>query len=498
MATLDATSHSTVHTHFKDNRDIKAITAMGEPQIAIVPSPGMGHLIPLVEFAKRLTSRFGFSVSLILPSSTQPTKAQTTFLNSLPPSISHTFLPPVDSTHLPHGVAHEVTIHLTHVHSLPSLRAALSDLAERARIVALVTDLFGTDYFDVARELRILPYMYFTTNAMCLLFLLNVPRLDETVSCEYRDMPDPLVLPGCMPLYGKDFVDPCMDRKDESYRVLLHHVKRYVLAEGIFVNTFFDLERGTIRALQTEDPNWPPVYPVGPIIQSAQSGKTDGSDCLKWLDRQPAGSVLYVSFGSGGTLSKEQLNELATGLEKSGQRFLWVVRSPNDHSSFGSFFSAQSEDDPLGFLPDGYLNRIKDRGLLVPSWAPQIRVLSHGSTGGFLTHCGWNSVLESIINGVPLIAWPLYAEQRMNALMLNQGLKVALRPNADERGLVEAGEIGRVAKELMEGDEGHTARNRMKELSDLAKKAISEDGDSSKSLAEVAKKWSQNEILQKD
>ena len=108
-----------------------------------------------------------------------------------------------------------------------------------------------------------------------------------------------------------------------------------------------------------------------------------------------------------------------------------MVRSPNDRSSNALFFIAQSQDDPFGFLPDGYLNRIKGRGLLVPSWGPQIKLLSHDSTGGFLTHCGWNSVRP----GVPLIAWPLYAEQRMNAIMLNQGLKVALRPKANEHGL---------------------------------------------------------------
>jgi len=137
------------------------------------------------------------------------------------------------------------------------------------------------------------------------------------MSCENPDMPDPLVLHNCVPLCCKDFVYPCMDRKDESYRVLLHHIKRYVLTVGIFLNTFFDLEQGATRVLRIEDPNCAAVYPVGPIIQSVQVGENNGSECLKWLDQQPGGSV-FVSFGSGGTLSKEQLNELAIGLEKSG------------------------------------------------------------------------------------------------------------------------------------------------------------------------------------
>lgn len=478
--------------HLRANLAMEALVH----QIAIIPSPGMGHLIPFVEFAKLLVSRFNLSVSLLIPTLGQPTRAQVSFLDSLPSAISHTFLPPIDPAQLPQGAGHEVTISLVLTHSLSSIRTSLVRMAHL--VVALVTDLFGTDIFDVARELGIPPYMYFTCSAMNLLFSFHLPRLDETVSCDYKDMPGPLLLPGCVPIHGQDFDDPCQDRKGECYRVLLHHSKRYVLAEGIFVNTFFDLEPGALRTLQTENPNRPPAYPIGPILQSGQAGDIDGSECLSWLKRQPTGSVLYVSFGSGGTLSREQIIELAIGLERSEQRFLWVVRGASDQLSHGSFFGAQSLDDPFGFLPNRYLNRIKDRGLLVPSWAPQIKVLSHKSTGGFLTHCGWNSILESIINGVPLIAWPLYAEQRMNAAMLTQGLKVALRPIANANGLFRADEIARVIKVLMKGEEGEIIRHRMKQLSDLAEKALRENGDSSKSLAEVAHKWNQNKFLQKD
>ncbi|XP_021748197.1 hydroquinone glucosyltransferase-like [Chenopodium quinoa] len=435
-----------------------------KPHVVVIPSPGMGHLIPVVEFAKLLHHHHHFSISLLLPSSSPPTTAQTTFLSALPPAISLTFLPRVDSSLIPSNVAHEVTIHLTHFHCLSHVRSALSSLTN---VVALVTDLFGTDYFDVAREFNVPPYMYFTTNAFCLLSFFHMPKLHETVSCEYRDMVEPLVLPGCVPLYGKDFVDPARDRQDEAYRVFLYQIKRYVLAEGIFENTFLDLEPGAIHALKTEDPNRPEIYPVGPIIKSDLGGEAnEGLECLSWLDQQPPGSVLFVCFGSGGTLSNEQINELAIGLENSGQRFLWVVRAPSNSSQDSFFTQGSDKDDSFGFLPKGCLDRIKNRGLLVPSWAPQLKVLSHKSTGGFLSHCGWNSTLESIVYGLPMIAWPLYAEQRMSAVLLNEGIKVALRPKAKESGVVEADEIARVVKELMEGGEGKKAREKMKELSE--------------------------------
>lgn len=171
----------------------------------------------------------------------------------------------------------------------------------------------------------------------------------------------------------------------------------------------------------------------------------------------------------GGTLSYEQIIELAIRLEKSGHQFLWVVRAPSN-TTFGSFFTQSNVNNNLSrFLPEGYLDGIKDRGLFVPSWAPQMKVLSHGSTGGFLTHCGWNSMLESIVNGVPLIAWPLYAEEKMNDVLLNEGLKVALCPKAAEGGIVKANEIARVVKDLMEGKEGKITRQRMKDYSELAR-----------------------------
>ncbi|GAV56904.1 UDPGT domain-containing protein [Cephalotus follicularis] len=275
---------------------------------------------------------------------------------------------------------------------------------------------------------------------------------------------------------------------------MLHHAKRYKLAEGIMVNSFPELEAGAIKALQEKEPGKPPVYPIGPLVKMGSSGNTDDSDCLKWLDNQPHSSVLFVSFGSGGTLSSDQISELALGLEMSEQRFLWVVRSPNDKVANATFFSVESgHRDPSDFLPKGFLERTKGRGMVVPSWAPQAQVLSHGSTGGFLTHCGWNSTLESVVNGVPLIAWPLYAEQKMNAVMLTEDIKVALRPNASESGLIGRVEITRVVKALMEGEEGKMVRYRMKDLKDAATKVLSEDGSSTKALSELAHKWSRNQ-----
>jgi hydroquinone glucosyltransferase len=459
--------------------------------VAILPSPGMGHLIPLVEFAKRLVHHHSFiNVTFIVPVDGPPSEAQKSVLDALPGSMNYIFLPPVNLDDVPEGTMIEPIISLTVVRSLPSLRDELKSLIERTKVAALVVDLFGTDAFDVAREFNVSPYIFFPSTAMALSLFLYLPKLDQMVSCEYRDHPEPLKIPGCIPIHGDDLLDPVQDRKNEAYKWVLHHSKRYRLAEGIMVNSFKELEPGAVQNLQAEEPGKPPIYPVGPLVNIGSSGKVDGSECLKWLDEQPHGSVLYISFGSGGTLSYDQITELALGLETSEQRFLWVVRPPNDKVANATFFShVQNHNDPFDFLPEGFLERTKGRGVVLPSWAPQAQILSHGSTGGFLTHCGWNSVLESVVNGIPLIAWPLYAEQKMNAVMLTEDIKVAVRVKANENGVVGREEILKVTKALMEGEDGKKLRSRMKELKDAAARVLSEDGSSTKALSELALKW---------
>lgn len=295
-------------------------------------------------------------------------------------------------------------------------------------------------------------------------------------------------IPGSIPVHGKDLLDPVQDKKDEAYKWLLHHAKRYSLAEGVMANSFMDLEPGPLKFLLEAKPGMPPVYPIGPLIKM-DPGVENGSECLTWLDDQPLGSVLFVSFGSGGTLSHDQLNELALGLEMSEQRFIWVVRSPNEKIANANFFSVQSQNDPFSFLPKGFVERTRGKGFVVSSWAPQAKILSHKSTGGFLTHCGWNSTLESVVNGVPLIAWPLYAEQKMNALMLADDVKVALKVKLSDKGLVEREKITYMVKSLMEGEEGKKLRHRMKTLKEAAAAVLSENGSSTKSLSELALKW---------
>nr|XP_027084192.1 hydroquinone glucosyltransferase-like isoform X2 [Coffea arabica] len=391
-----------------------------QSHIAFLPSPGMGHLIPLTEFAKRLVLHHNFLVTLILPSDGSPMSAQKSYLQSLPATITPIYLPSVSFDDLPEDTRVETRIALTISRSLPAIHDALFQLLITKPcsrpISALVVDLFGSNAFRLARDLNMSSYMFFTSTAMSFSLLVHLPKLDQTYTCEYRDLTEAVV--------------------------------------------------------------------------SINEVVPESSGCLEWLNNQPTKSVLFVCLGSGGTLSQEQINEMAFGLEMSEQRFLWIVRSPHQTAANAAFFTNKSVNNPLNFVPKGFLKRTKEKGLVVPSWAPQIQVLSHGSTGGFVSHCGWNSVLESIVHGVPLIAWPLYAEQKMNAVVLTEDLKAALKVKADKIGLVGREQIAKLAKDLIQGDEGKDVRDKMKQLKDAAARAFELDGSSSISLAQVAQKMS--------
>lgn len=483
-------SHLLLGLHKKTQDASESSTAMEDTQkkplhIAIVPSPGMGHLIPLAELAKRLVLDYKFFVTFIVPSDGSPMGPHKKLLKALPETISSIFLPHVSFNDLPEDIEMEARIIVSLIRSLPALRESFRVLNDSTRIVALVVDLLGVEALGLAKDFNVLPYIFFPSSMMVLSSIFYFPKLDETTSCDYRYLPEPIKFPGCVPIHANDLIDAVQDRKKEVYKMIMHTTKSYNMAAGVMINSFVDLEPATFKALEEGDN--PPIFPVGPLIRT--DSEVDGSECLSWLDRQPEGSVLFISFGSGGTLSQEQLDELALGLEMSEQRFLWVVRSPKKVAN-ANYFDVQSmNDDPFDFLPEGFLERTKEVGLVVQSWAPQVQVLSHGSTGGFISHCGWNSVLESIVHGVPLIAWPLYAEQKMNAVLLADDLKVALRVKLNDKGLVGSEDVAEYAKGLIEGELGKTLRSRMKDFKEAASVVLSKEGSSTKSLAEVVQIW---------
>ncbi|XP_051230904.1 UDP-glycosyltransferase 72B1-like [Lolium perenne] len=467
-------------------------TGSERPHAVLLASPLTGHLIPLAELARRLVEHHSFAVTLVTFSNLSlPAHVLSSCL--LPPSVATAVLPSVDMGDIPAADIFQVFLELIR-RSVPNLRALVRGISATAGpLAALVVDFFFPEALLVAAELGVPGYVFVPTNLTMLALERRFMELHHGLPPgEYRDFPEVVELAEGVSMRREDFPVPYRDPNRLAFPQLLEDTRRYLRADGFLVNTFDKMEPALVEAfrLAAEQRAFPPVFTPGPLVRRSKPEPDVGDqDCLEWLDRQPTGSVVYVSFGSGGSLSLEQTTELVAGLEDSGQRFLWVVRVP-DLTAESETATGGNDDDPLAWLPEGFLERTAGRGLAVTAWAPQVRVLSHPATAAFLSHCGWNSALESVQSGVPMVALPLGAEQRMNAVILEREVGVALRPPAREDGVVVRDEIAAAVKELlMDGEKGRFVRRRAGDMQQEAARASLPEGSSRRALEEVATKW---------
>lgn len=440
----------------------------------LIASPGMGHLIPVLELAKLLTKHHSLYITvLVVASDNSNQKILQLCRDTQNDNLNVVILPDVViNTQTSVGAHIGIKMH----ESLPAIRSAISKM--KPHPTALIVDLFGTQAMAIADEFDMLKYVFIASNAWFLALSMYAPFVGKTFLVEEHVKPNkPLQIPGCSPVRLEDTLEPFIDPVDID--AVLNMGREMNEADGILVNTWEDIEPKTVQALKDEKllgrVVQPPVYPIGPI---ARSGELDVENpVLKLLDKQPSESVIYVSFGSGGTMSFEQMVEIAFGLELSKQRFMWVVRPPANNVD-GSFFTVgEGSTDPVDYLPDGFLDRTDDIGLVVPIWAPQSQILQHSSIGAFLSHCGWNSTLESIVNGVPIIAWPLYAEQKMNARMLTEEIGVAIRSKElPTEKVVEREEIEMMVRRVMVDKEREVIKKKVIEMKNSAIKASSKGG----------------------
>jgi hypothetical protein len=229
------------------------------------------------------------------------------------------------------------------------------------------------------------------------------------------------------------------------------------------------------------------VYAVGPVLAATittpppadAEQQQEEHECVRWLHSQPPASVLFLCFGSARFFTARQAHETAHALDRCGHRFLWVLRGPPEHGT-----KLSSDGDLAELLPPGFSERTKGRGLVWPRWAPQKEILAHAAVGGFVTHCGWNSVLESLWFGVPMLTWPWAAEQHYNAftLVAGMGVAVAMEVRRKEDNFVEAAELERAVRALMGGAEGTTAREKAREMKAASRRGVEEGGSSYASL----------------
>ncbi|XP_027934037.1 zeatin O-glucosyltransferase-like [Vigna unguiculata] len=266
---------------------------------------------------------------------------------------------------------------------------------------------------------------------------------------------------GCLPAHFNDFLSS-------------HSYNEFQNSYGDIYNTSRVIDGPYVDYMQRHS-GGKKVWALGPLNLLAID-KNDSTGfrhpCLEWLDKQEPDSVIYVSFGTTTTLTDEQIKQIATGLEQSKQKFIWVLRDADKGDIFDEK-EAKRHD-----LPNGFEERVNGMGVVVRDWAPQWEILRHPSTGGFMSHCGWNSCLESLSMGIPIATWPMHSDQPRNAALITEVLKVGLgvKDWSQRNALVSASDIENGVRRLMQTKEGEEMRERAMELKNGIHRSMEEGG----------------------
>ncbi|XP_052727213.1 UDP-glycosyltransferase 88F5 [Vigna angularis] len=472
-----------------------------EETIVMFPAAGIGHIVGMVELAK-LIQPPRFSITVLLTTGFYDHPSIDDYIrriSALHSSISFLRLPPTTPATFTTAVSFGAKGFSFLKRNAPHVATTLTQISKTAIVKAFVIDLFCAPTMESASSMGIPVYFFFTSGAAILALYSYFPKLHQECSVSFKDMVGvELRVPGNAPLKAVELPQPILDRDDLAYWDMLDFCTLLPKARGIIVNSFEELEPAAVNAVAQgscfpDATHAPRLYYIGPLIAEPQQSDAEGSDskeCLQWLEEQPSRSVVFLCFGSRGSFSVSQLKEIAKGLEKSGKRFLWVVKRPLEEEGAKHDEDAAKRGDQFDLnpvLPDGFLERTKDRGMVVKAWAPQVEVLSRESVGGFVSHCGWNSVLEGVVAGVPMVAWPLYAEQHVNREVMVGEMKVAVGVNQRvEDGFVSAEEVEKRVREVMETKE---IRERSFKLKQMAMAAVAQFGSSTTALANLLHSW---------
>ncbi|XP_052200651.1 7-deoxyloganetin glucosyltransferase-like [Diospyros lotus] len=461
-----------------------------KPHVVCVPYPAQGHINPMLNLAKVLYSG-GFHITFVHSEFNHRRLLKSRGAASLAGLPAFRFETIPDG--LPETVA-EATQHIptlsesTRRTCLPPLKRLLGKLNSSADVPVvscIVTDGGMTFSLDAAEELGVPGVIPWTTSAYGFMGYAHYPSLIQKglsplkdQSCLTNGYLETVIdwIPAMQGVRLKDLPTfiRTTDPNDIMIDFVIYEISRARTASAIILNTFEELERNVLDPLSLI---FPPIFPVGPLHLLAdrlqdEDLKLIGSNlwrddinCLQWLDSKEPKSVVYVNVGSIAVMKPDQLVEFAWGIANSNQPFLWGMRP-------------DLVEGESAVLPPEFVSETKERGLLV-SWCPQEEVIRHPAIGVFLTHCGWNSTLESITAGVPLACWPFFAEQQTNcwACCTRWGIGMEVEE------AVERGKVERLVRELIAGEKGREMRKRAGEWKKHAEDAAeSSTGSSSFNL----------------
>ncbi|KAL6324763.1 hypothetical protein AAG906_018290 [Vitis piasezkii] len=432
--------------------------------ILVFPYAAQGHMLPLLDLAHQLLLTYpNLTLTLVVTPKNLP------FLNPLlsahPTCVKTLVLEFPHHPSLPPGVENvkDIGIHgnVPIINALAKLHNPIFHWfnSHASPPVAIISDFFLGWTHHLAHQLRIPRITFYSSGA----FLSSVSdhlwlNADTALSLPVVSFPQ---LPNTPSFRAEHLPSICRLYRgsDPDWAFL-----------GRVFNTFDALEGEYLNHLRTQMGHHR-VWGVGPLNLPSGSGSMDrGNPSLEsaafnavmgWLDGCPDGSVVYVYFGSQKLLKPNQVKALASGLEVSEGRFIWVMRAGSSP-------------------PDGFEERVGERGKVIKGWAPQVSILSHRAVGGFLSHCGWNSLIEGVVCGVMILGWPMEADQYVNAMRLVDHLGAAVRVCEGSEAVPDSAELGRKIAEAMSEDSPQ--KRRAKELRDEALGAVLPGGTSSRDL----------------
>ncbi|CAL9152732.1 unnamed protein product [Musa hybrid cultivar] len=440
------------------------------PHALVLPYPAQGHVIPLMELSHCLVDR-GFRITFVNTEFNHDRVVAALQIDSTMEQINLVSVPDGLDQEEDRNDLGRLTEGL-----MKTMPLCLEELIRKSseagdRITCMIVDESMAWALEIAKKMGLRPAAFWPASAQLLATLLRIPELtskgviDADGAATRQEMFQ--LGPGMPPMNTAHFVWNCIgDRRTQRtvFNCILDNNRAIEIAEFVICNSFKEIEEPVFASA-------PRILPVGPLLTGLRPGRPAGhfwpedTTCMSWLDEQPPSSVIYVSFGSFTIFDRRQFQELALGLEATGRPFLWVVRPD---------LTAASDDA----YPPGFETRVAGRGRMV-AWSPQHRVLAHPSVGCFLSHCGWNSTMEGISNGVLFLCWPYFADQFLNQSFICDVWKVGLRLMADENGIVKQERIKSKVEELLRDEE---MRSKALLLKDIAHRNICRGGSSSQNL----------------
>ncbi|ESQ42397.1 hypothetical protein EUTSA_v10013505mg [Eutrema salsugineum] len=434
-------------------------------RIVLVPVPAQGHVTPIMQLGKALHSK-GFSITVVLTQynrvSSSKDFSEFHFI-TIPGSLTESDLKNLGPLQFMTKLNQICEASFKHC-----LGQILQEQGNQDDIACVVYDEYMYFSKTAAKEFQLPSVVFSTTNAtafVCRSVLAKVNEERFLIDMKDPEMRDK-VFPELHPLRYKDLPTSAFGPIEGMLKIYSESVN-IGTASAVIINSASCLESSSLARLH-EDLKVP-VYPIGPLHIAASAPSSlleEDRSCIEWLDKQKPSSVIYISLGSLALMETKDVLEMAWGLSNSNQPFLWVIRP-------GSIPASEWTES----LPEEFSNLVSERGYIV-KWSPQMEVLRHPAVGGFWSHCGWNSTLESVGEGVPMICRPFTGDQKVNARYIESVWRVGVQLEGE----LEKGTVERAVKRLIVDEEGEEMRKRAIGLKEKLEASVRGGGSSFTSL----------------